>query len=123
MRVFTTHLRQGVPPVLVQEGFSLGALLLGPVWLLIQGAWVAAFLNLAAWLLLGQLAALPYQGALTLGLVALQGLFGRDLVRWNLGLRGYVAGPPVAAGDEDAALLRLLTERADLVADVARTAA
>jgi hypothetical protein len=37
-------------------------------------------------------------------------------VRWWLGLRGYTQAGPVAAATQDAALLRLLTERPDLQA-------
>ena len=53
MRVWTVHLppptdRAGRPsrrsPVLVQEGFSWGAFLFGPLWLLAHRLWLSALL-------------------------------------------------------------------------------
>ena len=47
MRVYTAHLRDGHVPVLVREGFSWGAFLLGPIWFALRRAWLAAVLSLA----------------------------------------------------------------------------
>lgn len=38
MRFWTSHVRPGTPPVLLSEGFSLGALLFGPLWLIARRA-------------------------------------------------------------------------------------
>jgi hypothetical protein len=118
--VFTSHLKPGHPPALVREGFSLGAALFGWLWLLVQRAWIPALLALAASLIAGRLTAALASPAPAIGLFLLQGLFGRDLVRWGLARRGYVEGPPVVAGTRDGALVRLLTERPDLLSGMAR---
>jgi hypothetical protein len=119
VRIFTTHLRQGAAPVLVCEGFSIGAALFGWLWLLWHRAWIPAALVFAAQLVLARIATLTSAGAICLGVIMLQGLLGRDMVRWSLARRGFMDGPVVAAGDHDAALARLLTERSDLLNSLA----
>ena len=119
MRIFTSHLRPGAVPVLIREGFSIGAALFGFLWLLWQRAWIPAALVFAAELLAISAGASSAGGAICLGVVVLQGLLGRDLVRWSLGRRGFAEGPIVAARDHDSALARLLTERADLLNNLA----
>jgi len=114
VRVWTAHLRADAAPVLVPEGFSIGAFLLGPIWFLARGAFVPAALALAVALLAGLLTRGGARIALELGLAALLGLSGRDLVRWHLDLRGYRTAHVLAARDEDAALARLLAARPDL---------
>jgi hypothetical protein len=111
MIIFTSHVTPRALPVLVREGFSWGAAMFGWLWFLVQSAWVPGLLVLA-----GDAAAT--WAASTTGSLAplaaaflVQGVFGRDLVRWSLGLRGYVPGLPVAATTHDGALLRLLSER------------
>ena len=113
MRFWTAHLRPGAGPVLVREGFSWGALLFGPLWLAAHRAWVPAALNLAVAILLFGLTAGGTRAALWLALVVLQGVSGRDLVRWSLDRRGYVMAHVVAARDAEAALSRLLQGRPD----------
>jgi hypothetical protein len=120
VKVFTSHLKPGAPPVLVAEGFSLWAALFGWLWLLFRGAWLPAILLFAVPIVLSQLVDWTHSPALVLGLLALQGFFGRDLVRWHLARTGYEPGPVVAAADHEAALARLVTERADLFPDAAR---
>jgi hypothetical protein len=116
MIIFTSHVKPGSLPVLVREGFSWGAAIFGWIWLMAQGAWVPGLLALA-----GAVAALWAAGALgsaapLLALFLVQGVFGRDLVRWSLALRGYAPGLPVAAASHDGALLRLLSEQPALYA-------
>ena len=51
MKYWTVHLQpenRPVAPVLVREGFSWGAFLLGPLWLLAHRAWIPAVLVIAA---------------------------------------------------------------------------
>lgn len=115
MKTFTTHLRPGAVPVLVCEGFSIWAALFGWLWLLWQRAWIPAALVFAADLLMVRVGASSTGGAICLGLVVLQGLLGRDMVRWSLARRGFTPGPIVAARDHDTALARLLRECADLL--------
>jgi len=114
MRIYTSHFRAGALPVLVGEGFSLGAALFGWIWLLWWRAWIAAVILFAVDVLLWRASASPFGGAISVGLLLLQGLFGRDIVRWGLDRSGYTPGPVVAAPTHDGALLRLLTERGDL---------
>ncbi len=114
MRIWTAHLRANTAPVLVCEGFSLGAFLFGPIWLLARGAFVPAALALAAGLLAGLLTGDGSRIVLELGIALLLGMSGRDLVRWHLGLRGYRTAHVLAASDEDVALARLLAVRPEL---------
>ncbi len=111
MRLYTAHLRPGRVPVLVREGFSVGALLFGPLWLLGQGAWLPAVVVAALWGLAGLL---PHPEAFWLALAVLAGVLGRDLCRWALARRGYALSQVVAGPDADAALARLLASRSDL---------
>jgi hypothetical protein len=115
VKTFTSHLKPDVVPVLLPEGFSLWAALFGWLWLFRHRAWIPGVLILALGLVLMRLPDSRYASALLLGLMLLQGLFGRDMVRWSLGRRGYTPGPIVAARDEDAALGRLLTEQPALL--------
>ena len=114
MRVFTAHVHATEPPRLVREGWSWGAFLFGPFWLLAHRAWLAALL----WAALCCVPALLPRGwgLVAAGAVAwLAGLVGRDLVRWSLARRGYVLAHVVAAPDQDTALARFLAVRDDQV--------
>jgi hypothetical protein len=113
MRLYTAHLKARRPPRLVREGFSWGALIFGPFWLLARGAWIPAGLVLALDLGLGFVpgrAGLVLMAAAALGV----GIFGHDLRRWALGLGGWQMAGVVAARDEDGAFARLLGERPEL---------
>ena len=116
MKVWTAHVKKARPPELVEEGWSWGAALFGPLWLLAHQAWIAGALYLALVAVLA--AALPagLQGVAALGLGVLSGLLGRDVLRWTLARRGYAMDHVVAAQDEEAALGRLMDVRGDLVA-------
>jgi len=109
------HLRPEQPPVLVREGWSWAGFFFGPVWLLSRGSWITALLEIAALVIL--VAALPPWLRLPalLGLGWFNGLLGRDLDRWSLARRGYALDHVVLAPDRDAALLRLLAARPDLL--------
>jgi hypothetical protein len=134
MRVWTVHVpppsaadaddgrhpaRRG--PVLVREGFSWGAFLFGPFWLLLRGLWLAALL----WLVVAAAVALLAPAATAAVLPALQFLLGchaRDLQRRALARRGYAQAHVVAERDEERALARLLAARPDLAAAWGRAA-
>ncbi len=115
MKTWTAHLKLAAPLVLVREGWSWGAFLFGPLWLLFQLAWIPAVLVTAAIVGLLVLAPEPFRAPALFGLAWLLGLLGRDLVRWSLALRGYELAHVLAARDEDTALARLLAARTDLV--------
>ncbi len=115
MRVYTAHLRDGRPPVLVREGFSWGALVLGPVWFALRRSWMAALLSLALAVLIALLVTGAAKPWLLLVLVLAQGVVGNDLRRYALARRRFVLAHVLAARDVDGALARLLALRPDLV--------
>ncbi len=117
MKVWTAHTRPGGAALLVREGFSWGAALFGPFWLAAHRAWIAAAFALAAWGVLGAVAAGPAASVLALGLMWIQGLVGNDLRRWALERRGFTLAHVIAARNGDAAIARLLDRRPDLIAD------
>lgn len=101
MRVFTVH---GAPPGrvrptrLVPEGFSISGVLLGPVWLLLQGAWPFAVVATVA------LATLPWMVWPAVAL--LTGLCGQDARRAMLAWRGWRFEGVVLGADLEQAELR-----------------
>ena len=99
----------------MRESWSWGAFLFGPFWLAAHRAWIAAVIDLALVVLIAALVPDRAQGPALLALALLLGLLGRDLVRWSLERRGYRLEHVLAARDEEAALGRLLTARADIV--------
>jgi hypothetical protein len=108
-------MRAGRQPLLVPEGFGFGAFLFGPLWLASHRAWIPAILAFVASVLIVEFAAPPVGIVLLLGEMLLLGLSGRDLVRWSLARRGYTLVHAVVARNADAALVRLLDARAELV--------
>jgi Protein of unknown function (DUF2628) len=114
MRIWTVHLRDDAPPVLVREGFSLGAAVFGPIWLALHRAWLPAALVLAVWVAMGGLTSDGVRLLLDAGLVLLQGLSGYDLRRWSLERRGFTLAEVVTAHNAEAAFTRLLDRRRDL---------
>jgi hypothetical protein len=102
---------------MVREGFSWGAFMFGPLWLLARGAWIAGGLTSCLWIATAIL--VPHQAAGAVALVAhwALGLFGQDLQRWSLARAGYRLVHIVAAPDTDAALAKLLERRPDLIGD------
>jgi len=116
MNIYTAHTRDGRPPVLLREGFSWGAFVFGPFWLLAHRAWIPGALALCLWLALAVLARHHVPGILLLLHWAL-GLFGQDLRGWSLARADFTLVHVVAAPDEDTALARLLERRPDLIFD------
>jgi Protein of unknown function (DUF2628) len=115
VRFWTAHEKPRASPVLVREGFSFGALVFGPFWLLAQGAWLPA---IAGFLVGGAIPLLtrpPASAVLGSGLALLFGFSGRDLVRWTVARRGYLQTDVVTGRNEDEAYARLFTARPDLV--------
>jgi hypothetical protein len=111
---WTVHLREDVPPVLVREGFSLGAALLGPLWLALHRAWVPAAFALAASLAISELATGGTLLVLEIGLALLLGVSGHDMRRWSLDRRGFTLSEVVTARNADSAFVALLDRRPDL---------
>jgi hypothetical protein len=119
VKVWTAHTSAHAAPVLVREGFSWGAALFGPFWLLAHRAWIAGVLVLCLWVGVA-LVPPPLRGVLELALAWLLGLCGRDLLRWSLARRGYLLAHVVAARNRDDALARLLDRRPDLISEALR---
>jgi hypothetical protein len=115
VKIWTMHERSHVPPVLVREGFSFGALIFGPFWLAAHRAWVPAGATLLLTVLIPALIGPPSSIVLLCGLALLLGLSGRDLVRWSLALRGYAETGVVAGRDQDEATARMFDVRPDLI--------
>jgi len=116
VKLYSAHLKPDAEPVLVREGFSWGALILGPLWLAAHRAWVAAGISFAASVLINVLAPEPPAGILSAGLAVILGLTGHDLCSWALEQRGYNLLHVLAGRDRDDAWLRLMTNRPDLAA-------
>jgi hypothetical protein len=114
VKIYTALLKSDAEPVLVQEGFSWGALILGPLWLAAHRCWIAAAISLAAYALLLTFAPPPAIAILAAGLALLLGLTGNDLRRVALENRGYLLVHVLAAGSQDDAFSRLMTHRPDL---------
>lgn len=114
MKSWTVHLKPDREPVLLREGWSWGAFLFGPFWLLARRAWVPAALWLALCVLLVALAPAAGRPVSAFALSVLAGLLGWDMVRWSLLRRGYGLVHVLAARDADAALARLFAARPDL---------
>ena len=113
MRSYTVHTKPDCPPVLLLEGWSWGAAIFGPLWLLAQRAWIPAALFGAAVLLVMAVAPPGLGEVVGLGFGVLAGLLGRDALRWSLERRGYLLTHVLAARDEESALARLLLVRTD----------
>jgi hypothetical protein len=120
--VWTVHLKDGAQPVLVREGFSLGAFLFGPFWFAYHRAWIPAALALAADLVIGVSAQGPVRLVVEIGLAVLLGLSGQDLRRWSLDRRGFTLAEVVTARNQEAALERLLARRRDVGEQLLRAA-
>ncbi len=122
VKYWTVHLlpeNRPVAPVLVREGFSWGALLIGPVWLLAHRVWIPAVLVIAANVLAGALAPEGLQLFLFAAISLLVGFSGNDLRRFSLERRGYLLRHVVTARNADGALSRLLANRPDLAGSLA----
>ncbi len=103
--------------MLVREGFSWGALVFGPLWLLARGVWMPGGFALCLWILVAIFVPRPAVGAVLLVLHWALGLIGHDLRRWALTQSGFLLVHIVAAPDADRALVELLERRPDLVRD------
>jgi Protein of unknown function (DUF2628) len=114
VKIYAALLKPDSEPVLVREGFAWGALFLGPLWLAVHRAWIAAAISLAAYVLLAALAPGPADAILAVGLALILGFTGHDLRCWATERRGYLLAHVLAAGDQDDAFARLLNLRPDL---------
>jgi hypothetical protein len=114
MKSYTAHIKPDCPPVLLPDGWSWGAAIFGPLWLLAHRAWIPAALFAAVVVLVQLLMPTVLASLIGLGLGVLAGLLGRDAVRWSLERRDYLLTHVLVARDEEGALARLLQARTDL---------
>ena len=105
--------------MLIREGFSWGALLFGPVWLLAHRAWVPGLIALALGVAIGVLAPQSLMPTLLAIYAAGLGLHGNDFRRFAVERRGFSLAHVLAARNEDAAMARLLAARPELAGDIA----
>lgn len=115
MRVFTVHSPppgRVRPTRLVPEGFSWWGSLLGPIWLLLHGAWPFALLGALA------LACLPWLA--WPGVLLLSGLCGHDISRAMLSWRGWRLAGVVVGSDRERAELRWFDRQSASPAEAAR---
>ncbi len=110
--VFAAYERAGTWRVVPERGFSFGALVFGPLWLLARGAIGVAFAVAALELAIAGLASRDllggWDGVLRFAVIAGVGLFAHDLCRLELAVGGFRNRGPVVAGDRSTARLRLL---------------
>ena len=103
------------PPVLVPEGFSLTAAVLGPFWFAWKRLWWEAAALLALTLLAAFLLPEPYLSILIAAAWVFGGMEARDRLRARLARQGLPLAGVVAAPDLDIAWFRLGQQRPDLV--------
>ncbi len=102
MAIFTVHVpatRAGEPPpaekvVFLRDGFSLSAMIFGPLWLAWNRAWIAAIgwsTLLAAIAFIGVKLGFPKRmlALVTIALSVVLGFEGVRLIAWNLAWRGF----------------------------------
>ena len=118
MRVYTVHLQRRAPSpnrnaVVIREGFSWLAFLLGPVWALAHRMWFTAAGVVSAYALIflaAGLAGLDEATTVVLvaGAAAIVGFCANDWRRTALEARGWQLAGLAAAADKDAALRRFV---------------
>ena len=78
----------------IRDGFSIAAALLGPFWMLLSGAWIAALVYVAGTTLLATLFSVAgwdvrWYGALLAAAHVIIGFEAASLRRWSLERRGW----------------------------------
>ncbi|MEI7712492.1 MAG: DUF2628 domain-containing protein [Rhodospirillales bacterium] len=121
MTFWTAHLARDREPILLRDGFSRGAFLFGPLWLLLHRAWIPAILSAVAFAIVAFRLPPTATGVAIPALMLLHGLSGNDMLAWPLERRGYLLSHVLSARTEADALARLLTNRPDLIERMARS--
>ena len=121
MSFWTAHLIPGREPVLLRDGFSWGALLFGPLWLLLHRAWIPAILSFVTFFVASLLLPSSIADVAIPAAMLLHGLSGNDMLAWGLERRGYLLTHVLAARTEADAIARLLATRPDLAARMAQS--
>ena len=121
MTFWTAHLAGDREPILLRDGFSWGAFLFGPLWLLLHRAWIPAILSLVTLFVVVFRLPPTISGVAIPALMLLHGLSGNDLLAWALERRGYLLAHVLSARTEADAVARLLANRPDLIERMARS--
>jgi hypothetical protein len=121
MTFWTAHLAKNREPVLLRDGFSWGAFLFGPLWLLMHRAWIPAILSLVTLFVVVFRLPPAITGVAIPALMLLHGLSGNDMRSWALERRGYLLTHVLSARTEADAIARLLTARPDLIHEMAKS--
>ncbi len=122
MTFWTAHLSRDREPILLRDGFSWGALLFGPFWLLLHRAWIPATLSFVTFFVVAFRLPPTVTSVVIPALMLLHGLSGNDMLAWALERRGYLLAHVLAARTEADALARLLNNRPDLAGTFMPTA-
>jgi hypothetical protein len=122
MHAYTLHAGPGRPPTLVREGFSWGAFVFAPLWLLANRAWIGAAAYGAGATAALLLAPPGWNALALLGLHLLAGFEGQDLLRDRLARQGQGIRAVTFGTDEDMALLRALSADETLRGEAVRAA-
>lgn len=121
LRLYTVHLppplSDDTTPVLIKEGFSWGACVLGVIWTLWHKLWIETAALLALFLALGVISDFidltdPVETAILLAVAVLIGFGGNDWRRESYRRRGYRDAGVVSGPDAENALRRFLDLRA-----------
>ncbi|HEY4254571.1 MAG TPA: DUF2628 domain-containing protein [Roseomonas sp.] len=120
MRAFTLHAAPGYPPLLLREGFCWGAFVLAPFWLLRHAIWLGLLAYLLGFAAIILVVPPGWRGLALLALHLLAGFEARDLWRGRLARQGRGTRAVIFGMDEDAALLRALSQDEALCAEAAR---
>ncbi len=120
MTFWTAHIARDREPILLRDGFSWGALLFGPFWLLLHRAWIPAILSLVTFFVVAFRLPPAIADVAIPALMLLHGLSGNDWLSWALERRGYLLTHVLAARTEADAIARLLANRPDLIERMAK---
>lgn len=129
LKRYTVHHKEGVgdSTVFIREGFSIGAFLLGFLWLFYHRAWAPALLLLALVLLVRLLETRGILSPLSTDMLQLAlgywaGMEGRDWQREALERRGWRFTDIVVAENEERAELRYFERHLMVGGDIASAA-
>lgn len=105
-RLYTVHLADGAEPRFVDDGFSILALIVPPVWAIWHGLWITLGAIVAVGVGAAMLAVFinPIAASpINLGLGLVLAFEGGAIARWELGLRGWREAGVVEAVTEEGA--------------------
>jgi len=128
MRTFTIHLRRhGLNPdqdiVILKDGFSWPAALIGGLWALWNRMWWVALGLIAVTAVTNGLGPRMFTDSvspsvLTVAVAVLTGLLAHDLRSWTLQRQGFILSAVISARNSEDALRRYLDRDLDLAREI-----